>query len=90
VVVAEKMQEAVDERTAPVRSDHLRAQDDVAQRPGDSCGQLLPAVKRERKDVRRLVDAEMIALQVPHLVRPDERDAELAVRHTLAFEHLPR
>src|SRR3954463_4052939 len=65
------------EGPAPVVADDLRAEDDVAERARHSLRQLVASVDRERQDVGRLVDAEMIPFQPAHLVRADERDPEL-------------
>ena len=47
-------------------------------------------VEREREDVGRLVDSEMLALQPPDLLRRDECEPELAVLDALGGEHPPR
>ena len=75
------------ERRAPRVADDLRAEDDVAELPRHAVRQLVAAVDREREHVRRLVDAEVLPLERPDLVGPDERDAELAPVDALGGEH---
>src|SRR5581483_8029366 len=79
----------VRQRLAPTLADDLRAEDDVAEHAGRPGGHLAAAVDREREHVGRLVDSEVIALQRPHLLAGDEREAELAVVDSLGPEHAP-
>ena len=90
VLVAEQVQQTVDERGAPAVADDLWAEDDVAEHARYPCRQLVPAVDREGEDVRDLVDAEVRPLQRLDLVRPDEREPHLALLDPLRGEHLPR
>src|SRR6186997_2729256 len=78
VVVAEQVQEPVDERGAPRVADDLRAEDGVAELTWHASGELVPPVDREREHVRGLVHSEVIALQRTHLVRPDECEPEVS------------
>src|SRR5438477_7386087 len=84
------MQEAVRQRPAPLVTDDLGADHDVAERARHALGKLLAAVDREREHVRHLVELEMLALERAHLVLTDEGDSQLAVGHTLRAQHLPR
>jgi hypothetical protein len=79
VVVADKVQHGVHERSTPGVSDHLRAEHDVAELTGHSHRQRVAAVDRERERIRLFVDSEMLALEVTDLVRTDELKTELAV-----------
>src|SRR4029079_17673221 len=88
VLVTEEMEQPVDERPAPLLADHLRAEDDVTERSRLPVRQRRRAVDRERQDVRRLVDAEVLPLECTHLGRADERDPELAVRHPFGRAHV--
>ena len=65
------------ERSAPRVADDLRADHDVSERTRHTLGDLLPPVEREREDIRRLVDAEVITLQRTDLLRAGEREAGL-------------
>ena len=87
VVVAEQVQQAVHERSAPLLADDLWAEDDVAELPRYLGGKRVPPVDREREDVGRLVDPEMLALERAHLLRPDERHAEVSRHDLLRGEH---
>src|SRR5437667_3648000 len=78
------------ERLPPGLTHDLRADDRVAQLAGQANGKLLAAVDRKREHVRCLVLAEMIVLQLPHLVRADEHQAEVARVDSLLREHLAR
>jgi hypothetical protein len=86
VLVPEQVQHAVHERPPPLVADDLRADGDVAERARDPLGQRLAAVEREREDVGRLVDPEVVALQLAALLRPDECEADLAVLDPLRCE----
>jgi hypothetical protein len=88
VVVAHEVQHGVHERSAPGVSHHLRAEHDVAELTRHSCGQFVAAVDRERKRIRLLVDAEMLALEVTDLLRIDELEADLAVADSLRLQDL--
>ena len=87
VVVAEQVEQAVGQRRPPGVADDGRAEHDIAERARKALGQLVAAVDREREDVGRLVDPEVLALQGPHLVGPDEREPELAVLDPLGAQH---
>src|SRR5579872_2446391 len=78
VVVADEVQDGVNERRAPLRPDDLRADDDVAELARQPVGQLVERIERKRERVGRLVDAEVLALQRLALLRADEREPELA------------
>ena len=78
VVVPDEMEQRMDERLPPVRADDVRADDDVAELARQAVRQLVEAVEREGERVGRLVDAEVLALQRAALLRPDEREPELA------------
>src|SRR5688572_32144134 len=78
------MEKAVHQRLAPALPDDLGTEDDVAQRAGLPVRKLVTAVEREREDVRRLVDTEVLALERAHLVARDPRDAELAVGYSFS------
>src|SRR6185312_276462 len=71
VVVAEQVEEAMDERPTPFVADHLRTDDDVAELARHALGELVAPVDREREDVGGLVDPQVLALQAAHLVGPD-------------------
>src|SRR5438105_5678000 len=90
VVVAEQVQEAVRQRPPPLVAHHLRAENDVAEDARHTLVNDLAAVDREREHIGGLVDPEVIALQLAHLVRTDERDPELAVLDPLGPQHAPR
>src|SRR4051794_9593483 len=90
VVVAEEVQKPVDERPVPVVSDDRGAEDDVAELAGNPVRQRVAAVDREREHVRGLVDAEVLALQLAHLVGADEGEPELAVLDPLRPQRAPR
>ena len=89
VLVAEQVEEPVNERSAPFVADDLRAEHDVSEGPRNAIGQLVSSVEREREDVRRLVDPEVLVLQRSHLVGVDERDPELAVVDAFRREDRP-
>src|SRR5215210_5860711 len=78
VVVAEQVEQPVDERALPGRADHLGTQHHVAELTGHGGRKLLAAVDREREHIRRLVDSEVVSLQRPDLAGSDERKAEIA------------
>ena len=80
----------MDERPAPLRPDHLRAEDDVAELARHSVGQRGEPVDREGERVGRLVDAEVLLFQRAALLRPDEGEPELAGIDPLARQHRPR
>ena len=67
------------ERPAPRVADDLRTENDVPELTRHAGPELVPSVDREGKHVRRLVDPEVLALECPHLVRPDEREPEVAL-----------
>src|SRR3954468_1587034 len=71
------MQQPVRERPPPVVADDLGTENDIAERTRYAFRNLVAAVDREREDVGRLVDPEVVTLQAAHLVGADERDAEL-------------
>ena len=75
------------QRRPPGVADHLRAEDDVAERARHSLRELVAPVDREREHVGRLVDPEVLALQRADLLRPDEREPELAVLDPLGAQH---
>ncbi len=64
VVVAEQVQQAVDERRPPGVADDLRAEDDVAELARHAGRERIASVDRKGEDVGRLVDPEMLALQL--------------------------
>jgi hypothetical protein len=80
----------VDERPAPVLADDLGAEDDVAERARLTRRQRLEPVDRERENVRRLVDAQVLALERLHLAGTHEGDPQLARGDPLPCEHLAR
>ena len=90
MVVPEQVQQAVHERRSPRVPDHRRAEDDIPERARHALRQLVPSVEREREDVGLLVETEVLTLELPHLVRAHERDAQLALAHALVLEHAPR
>ena len=90
VVVAEQVEQPVRQRRAPRLADDRGAEDDVAERARQAFRQLVAAVDREREHVGRLVDPEMLALQLAHLLRPDEREPELPVLDSLSPQHRTR
>ena len=51
---------------------------------------ILATVEREGEDVRRLVDAKVVALERADLVRSGKREPELALLDPLRREHPPR
>src|SRR5687767_5832982 len=87
VVVAEEVQEAVNERPVPGRADDLWAEHDVAELTWYAGGELVAPVDRERQDVGRLVDPEMGALELAHTHRRLEDDPEVALGDVLRREH---
>ena len=87
VVVPEQVQQAVDERRAPRVADDVRAEHDVAERARDAGRHLVAAVEREREHVRRLVDAEVLALQRADFLGRDELEAELTVVDPFGMQH---
>src|SRR5262245_31205544 len=86
MVVAEEMQESVDERRPPSFPDDLRADDDVAELSRHALGQILTSVDREGKDVGRLLDPQVLELQRAHFRRGGEGDPEIAVGNALRVE----
>ncbi len=78
------------QRRAPRLTDDRGAEHDVAERARQAFRQLVAAVDREREHVGRLVDPEMLALQLAHLLRPDEREPELPVLDSLSPQHRTR
>ena len=86
--VAEQVQGGVHERRTPFLADDLRAHDDVAELPRQPVRQIVELVDRERERVGRLVDAEVLALEVTDLLRTDELKAELAVADSLRLQDL--
>src|SRR5436305_2822602 len=88
VVVAHEMQQCMHERAAPGVADNVGTDDDVAELARKARRQVVAAVDRKRERIRRLVDAEMIALQCADLLGIDERQAELAFFDSLRFEHV--
>src|SRR6187200_956488 len=88
MLVTEQMEQPVHERPVLLVADHLRAEDDVPERTRLALRQGRRAVDREREDVGRLVDPEVLPLEGAHLFRVDERDPQLAVRHALRREHV--
>ena len=90
VVVAEQVQETVDERLAPVLADDLGTDDDVTELARHARRQLLAAVDRKREHVGGLVDPEVLALQRPRLFAVHEREPELAVVDSFLLQHPKR
>src|SRR2546423_1163249 len=72
VAVADEVQQRVHERPAPLFPHDVRADDDVSELARHAVRQLAEPVDREGERVGRLVDAEVLALQCPALVGPDE------------------
>ena len=89
VVVADEVQHGVHERPAPRVADDLRADDDVAELPRQARRQLVARVERERERIRRLVDPEVLPLQLADLGGRDAGDPELTVVDALGREHTP-
>jgi hypothetical protein len=89
VIVPNKVQDRMDERSPPFLPHDLRADDRVAELPREPVRNLLALVDRECEGVRRLVDSEVLSLQPLDLVRLDEVDAELTVVDTFRRKHLP-
>src|SRR5439155_19798633 len=59
----------------------------IAELAGDSHGQALAAVDREREHVGGLIDSEVVALQHPDLLGADEDEAELPLLDALGGQH---
>jgi hypothetical protein len=89
VVVPDKVQDRVDERSPPFRTYDLRADDRVAELAREPVRHLVALVDREREGVRGLVDSEVLSLQPLDLIGLDEVDAELTVVDAFGGEHLP-
>src|SRR6266508_2530619 len=62
----------------------------VTERARNPFGNLVAPVDREREHVGRLVDPEVVALEVADLFLVDERDPELAVLDAFRGEQAPR
>ena len=90
VVVADEVEQAVHERRPPGFAHDLRAEHRVAELARQPGRQLLAPVDREGQHVGRLVDAEVLAFERAHLLRADERDAQLALVDALGRKHAPR
>ena len=73
---------------APPTLPHLRADDGVPELARQAGRQLVTRVDREREDIGRLVHAEVLGLQLAHLLRPNERHAELSRVYAFAREHV--
>ena len=80
----------MNEGPAPRIADDLGTEDHVTELAGQAVGKLVPSVDRKRERVGCLVDAEMVVLQLTDLVRPDERQPELAGFDPLRGEHVLR
>ncbi len=79
----------MDERRPPLGAHHRGAEDDVSERARLPLREVVAPVEREREHVGRLVDSEMLALELAHLLSTYERDAELAVRDAFGGKHAP-
>src|SRR6266536_4672934 len=87
MVVADEMQQRMDERRAPRIADDLWTEHDVAQLPRHALGEFLAAVDRKSKGVGLLVDAQVFPLQHPDLLRSHELETELTRVHALGAEY---
>src|SRR5436190_18671144 len=90
VLVPEQVQEPVDERLPPRLPHHLRADDRVAELAWHSGRQTPAPIDRERENIGWLIDPEVLVLERPDLVGPDEDEPELALLDALGREHLAR
>jgi hypothetical protein len=89
VIVPDKVQDRMDERSAPFLTYDLRTNDRVAELPREPVRNLVALVDRECQGVRGLVDSEVLSLQPLDLIRFDEVDAELTIVDAFGGEHLP-
>src|SRR5215471_21633241 len=90
MVVPDEVEDGVHERCLPLVAHDLRADDDVAELAGQLLGEIVARVERERERVGRLVDAEVLALQLATLVGANERESELALLESLGGEDASR
>jgi hypothetical protein len=90
VIVPEQVEERMDERLTPLLSDDLWADDRIAELSRKPVGDLFALIDREREHVGGLVDPQVLSLQAPNLVRPDEMDAELSVLDAFPREYALR
>src|SRR5215210_8944097 len=86
VVIPHEVKNRVDERCAPGLSDDVRTQNDIPKLTREALRKRVAAVDRKSERVRLLVDTEVLLLQRPDLVRPDELKAELSVVDSLGVE----
>src|SRR2546423_654981 len=68
----------------------IGSNDDVVELARQARRELLAAIDREGERVRRLVDPEMVALQLANLLRANKRQSELALVDPLRSEHVLR
>src|SRR5439155_24216657 len=90
MLVAEQVEERVHERLPPGRADDLGTDDRVAQLAWQAGRKLLAPVDRKGQDIGRLVQPEVFALQLAHLVRPDEDETEIAFVYSLGRQYPAR
>src|SRR5512142_2390903 len=90
MVVTDEVKKRMDQRRAPLGADHVRADDDVAELARHASGQRGEPVDREGERIGRLVHTEMLLLEGPALLRPDEREPELARADAFACQHRAR
>src|SRR5690349_14500821 len=88
MLVPEQVQEPVDERLPPRLPHHLRAENRVSELAWHSGRQTPSPIDREGEYVGWLIDPQVLVLERPDLVGPDEDEAELALLDALGREHL--